>query len=128
MRLGVGPLADHGLHRIAGRDVEQQEGDGQHAEQGRDQQRQPGQQEAASPGTRSACSPPLAGEDGRDPPALHVGLHGPDVDREPEEDPGRQVEDPRVDLAREPRLLQRVGRGCARGGSSRRAPVSARNA
>ena len=54
MRLGVGPLAHHGLHRIARRDVEQQEGDGQHAEQGRDEQREPGEQEAAH-WIRSAC-------------------------------------------------------------------------
>ena len=62
MRLRVGPLADHRLHRIARGDVEQQEGHDEHAEQGGHQQREPG---AGESGSRDALHrrPPLAGED-----------------------------------------------------------------
>ena len=47
-RRAVGALADHRLHRIAGRDVEQQEGDDEHAEQRRDGEQQPPKDERAS--------------------------------------------------------------------------------
>ena len=39
-RRAVGALADHRFHRIAGRDVEQQERDDEHAEQRRDREQQ----------------------------------------------------------------------------------------
>ena len=47
-RRAVGALADHRLDRIAGRDVEQQERDDEHAEQRRDREEQAAEDERAS--------------------------------------------------------------------------------
>ena len=94
----VGALADHLLHRVAGRDVEQQEGDDQHAEQRRDgEQRGGGARNvsasvAAGPhcvrGPALICHvrPALAVEDRRRPEPLDPRLHGVQLVVEEQED------------------------------------------
>ena len=47
-RRAVGALADHRFHRIAGRDVEQQKRDDEHAEERRDREQQAANDEARS--------------------------------------------------------------------------------
>ena len=47
-RLRVGALADHLLHRIAGRDVQQQEDDDEHAGQRRNGEQQAAERESAA--------------------------------------------------------------------------------
>ena len=48
-RLGIGALAHHRLHRIARRDVEQEEGEREHAEQRGDERARAGRGGSGSP-------------------------------------------------------------------------------